>query len=321
MSMEMPLQKGRMEPRKARSGFLREMRKRKALYLMMLPGILFLIIICYLPMLGVIVAFKNYNVVKGFWNSEWIGFKNFEFFFQSQNAFRITYNTIFYNSIFIVVGIALALAFAVMLNEIRSRMVAGFYKSSMFVPYFLSWVVVGYISYAMLNVDYGFFNGLLRVFGVEPISWYSEPGYWRYILAFAGLWKGIGYATVIFLAGIVGIDHSYYEAAQIEGASKLQQIFHITIPLVWPIVIILFLLQLGRVFYADFGLFYNLPRETGALFSTTDVIDTYVFRALRTLGDIGMSSAVGLYQSVVGFILVLTSNWIVRRVNRENAIF
>lgn len=302
-------------------GFFKEIIKNKFLYLMMLPGILFIIIFNYAPMAGLIIAFKNYNSVKGIFASEWVGFKNFEFFFTSQDALRVTINTIFYNAVFISSGLVVSLAFAIMLNETKNKALSKLYQSSMLIPYFLSWVVVGYLSYALLNVDYGFINSILITLGKEPIQWYAEPGYWRVILPLANLWKSVGYSTVIYLAGITSIDTEFYEAAKIDGATKLQQIFKVTIPLLTPLIVILTLLAVGRIFYTDFGLFYNIPRETGILFRTTDVIDTYVFRSLRTMGDVGMSSAMGLYQSVVGFILVLSSNLIVKRINPENALF
>lgn len=295
--------------------------KHKILYLMMVPGILLLLIFCYVPMFGIIVAFKDYDNVKGILASDWSGLKNFEFFFTSQDVVRVTYNTIFYNSVFIISGLVMSLLFAVILNEIKSKTLSKIYQSSLLIPYFLSWVVVGYISYALLNVDSGFLNSLLKFLGKEPVQWYAEPAYWRIILPIGNLWKNAGYSTVVYMAGITAIDTEYYEAAMIDGATKWQQVFHITIPLLTPLISILTLLSIGRIFYADFGLFYNLPRETGILFRTTDVIDTYVFRSLRNMGDMGMSSAIGLYQSLVGFILVLSSNLIVKKLNSDNALF
>lgn len=303
------------------SRFIKEITSKRSLYIMMLPGILFLLLFNYTPMFGIIVAFKSFNSVKGIFRSPWVGFNNFKFFFTSQDALRVTYNTIFYNAIFIVSTIIISVLFAIMLNEIKNRILSKMYQSFMFIPYFLSWVVVGYLSYAFFNVDQGFANSLLKMIGKEPIQWYAEPDYWRVILPFINIWKNTGYYCVIFLAGITNIDLQYYEAAEIDGASKIKQMFSITIPFLIPIISVLTILMIGRIFYADFGMFYNLPRETGILFRATDVIDTYVFRALRTMGDTGMASAVGLYQSIVGFILVVASNLIVRKVNPENALF
>lgn len=289
--------------------------------MMMAPGLLVLFVFNYMPMFGIIVAFKDFDLHKGILGSAWIGFDNFRFFFASQDARRVTFNTILYNTVFIVSGLSVGLLFALLLNEIRNRYFSGFYKSAMFIPYLMSWVVAGYVSYALLNVDLGLGNKAIGWLGFAPVDWYSKAEAWRYIIPLANLWKGTGYTSVIFLAGLAGIDHSYYEAAEIEGAGKIRQALYISIPMMTPIIITLFLLGLGKIFYADFGLFYNLPRESGLLFGTTDVIDTYVYRALRTLGDIGMASAVGVYQSVVGFALVLFSNWLVRKANKENAIF
>jgi putative aldouronate transport system permease protein len=298
-----------------------EWKTQRAFYTMMIPGILLLFVFNYIPMFGVILAFKDFNLSKGILGSDWAGFKNFEFFFSSQDAARITFNTIYYNGIFIVSGLLFALIFSLLLNDIKNSHLSGFYKSAMFLPFLMSWVVAGYISYAMFNVDLGIVNQFLNALGFDSVNWYSDAEKWRYILPIANLWKTVGYLSVIFIAGLAGIDNSYYEAAEMEGAGKIRQALSISLPMLMPIIVTLFLLQLGKIFYADFGLFYNLPRESGLLFSTTDVIDTYVFRALRTMGDIGMSSAIGLYQSVVGFTLVVLSNWIVRKFNSENALF
>lgn len=303
------------------NSFVKEIFKNKYLYFMLLPGALFLLLFNYTPMFGLIVAFKDYNNVEGIFASKWIGFKNFEFFFTSQDAFRVTFNTIFYNAIFIISETVFGLAIAIMLNEIKGKIFPKLYQNFMLVPYFLSWVVMGYLAYALLNTDMGYMNGILKHFGIEPIQWYTEAKYWRFIIPVVFLWKNVGYYSIIYLAGITGIETEHYEAADIDGATKMQQVFKITIPMLSPLITILVLLAIGKIFYADFGLFYNLPRETGVLFRATDVIDTYVFRSLRTMGDIGMSSAVGLYQSVVGFILVLSSNLVVRKLNPDNALF
>lgn len=292
------------------------------LFLMAAPGILLLFGFSYLPMFGLIIAFKNLNFSKGFFKSDWYGFKNFEFFINTPYAFTITRNTIVYNLVFIALGTIFAVACALALHELRSRKLAKFYQSVMFLPYFLSWVVVSYLAFSFLSVDMGFFNNrVLPALGMKPIEWYGETKYWPGILTFANLWKYTGYNCVIYLATIVGILPEYYEAATIDGASKLQQIRKITIPLISPVISILVLLGIGRIFFADFGLFYQVPRNTGALFDVTNVIDTYVYRTLVNSGDIGMSSAAGLYQAVVGFILVLGSNLLVRRIDPSKALF
>ncbi len=289
---------------------------------MALPGILLLIAFNYLPMFGLIIAFKNLNFAKGFFRSDWYGFKNFEFFIRTPYAYTTTRNTILYNLVFIGLGTVFSVACALALHELRNRRTAKVYQSIMFLPYFLSWVVVSYLTFAFLSVDMGFFNKqLLPLLHIPPVEWYGETRFWPPILVLANLWKYSGYNSVIYLATIVGILPEYYEAATIDGASKFQQIRKITIPLISPVIIILVLLGIGRVFFADFGLFYQVPRNTGALFDVTNVIDTYVYRTLVISGDIGMASAAGLYQAVVGFILVLASNLIVRRVDPSKALF
>jgi putative aldouronate transport system permease protein len=276
----------------------------------------------YLPMFGLTIAFKDINYAKGIWGSDWIGWKNFEFLFMTKDAWRITRNTILYNAVFIVLNTVLAIAVAILLNEVRKRFLARFYQSVLLLPYLISMVIVGYLVLAMLNLENGFLNKIvLPAFGIDPISWYTKPEYWPYILTIVNLWKNIGYLCIIYLAAIVGIDPEYYEAATIDGANKWQQIRSITVPLLMPTIIILTLLAIGRIFYADFGLFYQVPLNSGPLQPTTDVIDTYVYRALITLGDIGMSSAAGFYQSMVGFVLVLVSNLIVRMKDKDQALF
>jgi putative aldouronate transport system permease protein len=310
----------RRQPQK--KTFLYRLIKDRFLLLMVLPGALYLLINNYLPMFGTVIAFKKINYAKGIWASDWIGFKNFEYLFKTPDAWTITRNTILYNVVFIISTLVFAILFAVMLNELRSRLAAKFYQSVMFLPYFLSAVVVGYLGFSMLSEEFGFINKtILEPLGFHPIAWYSESKYWPFILPIVNIWKNIGYTSVIYLAAIIGIDAEYYEAALIDGATKWQQITRITIPLIMPVIIITTLLAVGRILNADFGLFYQVPLDAGALYSTTNVIDTYVYRALMSLGDIGMSSAAGLYQAVVGFVLVLGANLIVRKISKENALF
>ncbi|WP_270172702.1 ABC transporter permease [Paenibacillus sp. SYP-B4298] len=289
---------------------------------MVLPGIIYLFINNYMPMFGLIIAFQDFNYSKALLENDWIGFKNFEYLFKTSDAWVITRNTLLYNIVFILLNTTVAIAIAIMLNEIKRKFLARFYQSVVLIPYLISMVIVGYLALAMLSGETGFVNKqLLPMLGIEPISWYSEAKYWPFILTIINVWKNVGYLCVIYLAAIIGIDPEYYEAAKIDGASKWQQIRAITIPLIMPVITIMTLLQIGRIFYSDFGLFYQVPLNTGALLSTTNVIDTYVYRALMNLGDIGMSSAAGMYQSVVGFVLVIVSNYIVSRRNRDNALF
>lgn len=292
------------------------------LWLMALPALIYLIINNYLPMFGLIIAFKDINYTQGILGSDWIGFKNFEYLFKTQDAFIITRNTLLYNGGFIIINTVLAVAVAIMLNAIRSKLMSRFYQSVVLLPFLISMVIVGYLVLAMLNVESGFINhNILPMLGIDPISWYSETKYWPYILIIVNIWKNVGYFCIIYLAAIIGIDNEYYEAAFIDGAGRWRQIWTITVPLIMPTITIMTLLAIGRIFYSDFGLFYQVPLNSGALQPVTDVIDTYVYRGLMTLGDIGMSSAAGLYQSIVGFVLVIISNYIVSRKDKDQALF
>ncbi|WHY03511.1 ABC transporter permease subunit [Neobacillus sp. DY30] len=292
------------------------------LFIMMLPGLLYLLINNYLPMFGFIIAFKDINFAKGILGSDWIGFKNFEYLFSTRDAFVITRNTILYNGGFIILNTVLAIAVAIMLNEIKNKLAKSFYQSVILMPFLISMVIVSYLGYAFFSEDTGYLNNtILPLLGLDGVSWYSEAKYWPYILTFINMWKGVGFLCVIYLAAIIGIDQEFYEAATLDGANKWQQILHITIPSIMPVIIMMTLLAIGRIFYSDFGLFYQVPMNSGAIYDTTNVIDTYVYRGLMQLGDIGMSAAAGLYQSVVGFILVLVSNYLVRRKSKDNALF
>ncbi len=311
-------------------GFLYELKKNKVLFIMMLPALVVLFLNNYLPMAGVLIAFKNFkyfgrNLFENFAKSEWVGFENFEFFTATPDAFTITRNTLLYNLAFIVIGLIISVFFAIILNEIRGKYKSKFYQASMFLPYFMSWIVVSYLVFALLSEEQGFVNkSLLPAFGMNVDSlpsWYGDPGKWPFILTIVNMWKFTGYNCVVYVAAIAGIDQEYYEAATVDGASRFYQIRKITIPLLTPLMVILTLLAVGRVFYSDFGLFFSVTRNVGALYDTTLVIDTYVYNALRNLNDIGMASAAGLYQSVCGFILVLSSNLLVKKIDPEKALF
>ncbi|GKS10936.1 sugar ABC transporter permease [Paenibacillus chitinolyticus] len=308
------------------TNFFKDINKNKALLLMVLPGTIWFLFFSYLPMAGMVIAFKQYRYSRdGFWasivESKWVGLQNFKFLFSTNDAYIITRNTLLYNSVFIIVGLVLAVLLAIVLSEIVNKRLAKIYQTGMFLPYFLSWVIVGYFVFSFLSFDKGLVNKVGAMFGIDPTQWYNNPTYWPLIIILVFLWKSVGYNSVVYLAAIMGIDKSLYEAAMIDGASKWQQIIHITIPMLKPLMTILTLLAIGRIFYADFGLFYQVPRDSGTLYSVTNVIDTYVYRGLKTTGEIGMSTAAGLYQSLVGFILVITSNYIVRKFNKENALF
>lgn len=292
------------------------------LYLMIIPGFLYLLINNYIPMAGLVIAFKDVNFAKGLFGSEWIGFKNFEYLFATSDALLITRNTLLYNVAFIVINTFLAVLVALILNFLTAKLMKRFYQSVLLLPYLISIIIVSYIGNAFMNNELGFLNNInWPVFGPIEIAWYNDAKYWPFILIFVSAWQKVGYLCVIYLAAIIGIDTEFYEASSIEGASRLQQIRFITIPLISPVIIIMVLLSVGRIFYSDFGLFYHVPMNSGALYHTTNVIDTYVYRGLMQLGDIGMSSAAGLYQSIVGFILVMASNYTVRKLSPENALF
>lgn len=292
-------------------------------FLMMAPGLLYLIINNYLPLIGLVIAFKDVNFSVGIFQSPWAGLKNFEYLFATRDAFTITRNTILYNASFIIINTTVAVSVAILLNEVKSKLLLKSYQSIILLPHLMSMVIVSYLVYAFLSIDTGLLNKtILPALGInDPISWYSEPKYWPFILPIVNVWKGFGFYCIVYLASIIGIDKEYYEAATLDGATKLMQIRKITLPLITPTITMMVLLAIGRIFYSDFGLFYQVPMNSGAIYETTNVIDTYVYRGLLQLGDIGMSSAAGFFQSLVGFTLVLLSNFIVRKVNSENALF
>ena len=290
------------------------------LFLLGLPAMLLLFTFQYIPMFGIVLAFKNFKFNKGIFGSEWIGLDNFRFFFTSEKAFIVTRNVLGYNSVFIIIGTIFAIAFALMLFELRKGYVKIF-QTVLFFPFFVSWVVASFAFYALFNFEFGALNNVLEVFGLNPVKWYFETKYWPFLLVIIYLWKNIGYSSILYYTGLTNIDVTYYESAKIDGANKIQQIRYITIPLLSPIIILLFILNVGRIFYSDFGLFYFVPRDSAALYSVIDVIDTYVYRALKSSTDIGMAAASGFYQSLVGFVLVLLSNLIISKTSKENAIF
>ena len=288
---------------------------------MSLPGVLLLFVFAYLPMAGLVIAFKDYRFDAGIWDSAWVGLDNFRFLFGTDAAWRITRNTLLMNALFIVTSTAGALIVALLMNEVYASRLSKYYQTALFFPYFISWVIASYFVFALLNGNTGLLNKTLAALGLETVRWYRSPAYWPVILTVAHLWNGIGFGSLIYLSGILGISPELFEAARMDGASKLKQIRYITLPLLYPLIIILVLLAVGRIFHADFGLFFFLPRDIPVLYSTTDVIDTFVYRALVGLGDISMAAAAGFYQSAVGFGMVVLANWIVRRINVEYSLF
>ena len=292
------------------------------LYLMMLPALLYLLINNYIPMAGMVIAFKKLNFAKGIWASPWAGLDNFKFLFSSKDAWIITRNTLLYNVAFILVNMVVGIAIAILITEVRNTKLKKVYQSAILLPFLMSMVILSYIVYALLSAENGLVNNsILPLFHIDSIQWYQEPKYWPVILIIANCWKGVGYGCLIYIASLIGIDPSFYEAARLDGASKWQEITKITLPSLVPTIITLLLLSIGRIFYSDFGLFYQVPMNSGVLFPTTNVIDTYVYRALIEQGNISMSSAAGVYQSLVGFCVVMLSNWIVRKVDKDQALF
>lgn len=305
-----------------KAGFIRRLKAYLPLYLMLIPGAAYLIINNYIPMTGIVIAFEQFNYAKGMWGSPFIGFKNFEFLFKTKDAWIITRNTLLYNVAFIVLGTLCAIAVAILLNEIHSARAKKLYQTTILVPFLISIVVVSYLVYAFLSSDSGFLNSsVLPLLGIEPISWYTSPQYWPVILIIVNIWKGLGYNCIIYYATLVGIDRGYYEAAVIDGANRWKQIIHITLPALKPTIITLTLMAIGKIFYSDFGLFYQVPMNSGPLINVTNTIDTYVYRGLMSLNNISMASAAGVYQSLIGFLLVLSANGIVRKLSADNALF
>lgn len=291
------------------------------LYLMLLPGGIYLIINNYMPMAGIVVAFKKYNYRKGIFGSDWNGLKNFAFLFKTKDAWTITRNTICYNLVFIALGTLAAVTVAILLSEIRAERAKKTYQTLILLPFLVSIVVVSYIVYGFLSTEFGYVNHVLQNLGKDKISWYSDPTWWPLILVLVNLWKNIGYNCVLYYATLMGIDSSYYEAAVVDGAGRWQRIRYITLPSLAPTIIILTLMAVSKIFYSDFGLFYQVPMNSGPLIDVTNTIDTYVYRGLMENSNIGMSAAAGVYQSLVGFVLVVAANWIVRKKDSQSALF
>ena len=298
-----------------------DLKKNLPLLALTIPGMLYLLINNYFPMFGVFIAFKDLDYSKGIFGSDWCGLKNFEFLFRTSEAGRMIRNTILYNLIFIILGTVLAVLVALLMSEITHMTISKFYQGSMILPNLISMVIVSYIVYAFLSPETGLLNAVIKSFGGEPISWYSKKEAWPFILVIVQMWKTVGYNFIVYIAAITGIDPSLYEAARIDGAGKFKQIFRVTLPQLKPMITLMILMSCGRIFSSDFGLFYQVPQNSGALYSVTQTIDTYVYRGLMQLGDVGMSSAAGLFQSVVGFLFVFGANAIVRATNKENALF
>ena len=292
------------------------------MYLMFLPGVIYLFINSYIPMFGIQIAFRQYNARDGEYGSPWCGFKNFEFLTKTKDAWIMIRNTVLYNLVFIALGTVLAVTIAIILNEIRSKAAKQAYQTIILIPFLISMVIVSYLAYAFLSTSNGFINNsLVRLFGITAVDWYNTPKYWPFILVIINVWKGLGYNMILYYATICGIDSTLFETAVVDGATRWQRVVHVTLPSLRPTIIILTLMALGGIFRSDFGLFYQVPLNSGPLINVTQTIDTYVYRGLIQNNNVGMSSAAGLYQSVVGFVLVSVANGIVRKIDNESSLF
>ena len=308
--------------RPVKKNIKKKLGKYKCVYLLAVPGFIYLIINNYMPMVGLILAFKNYNFAQGIFKSPWCGLSNFTYLFSSKWAKIMFRNTIGYNLVFIIFGTAFAIFVAILLGEVKNARAKKIYQTFILIPYLVSMVLVGYLVFAFLSNANGFINkGILEKLGKEGISWYTKPEYWPFILTIVNLWKGFGFQSIVFYATIIGFDKTYYEAAVVDGASVWKQITRITLPLLRPTVIILTIMSLGRMFNSDFGLFYQVPMNTGTLYTATTTIDTFVYRAMMEDHDVGRSLAAGFLQSVLGFAVVLITNMIVRKVEPDSALF
>jgi len=288
---------------------------------MALPAVVWLLVFSYSPMFGLVIAFKNYKYDKGIFDSAWVGLENFRYLFATKAAREITFNTLYMNTLFIVSTLVVSIAVAILAYSIKNHFVTKYYQSALFLPFFISYIIVAIFVQVLLGNDTGMINRLLQSWGRPGVDWYASPQYWPVILTLVNLWKSVGFWSLIYFAGLLGINPEFYEAAEVDGAGSWAKLVYITLPLLTPLVIINVILSVGRIFYADFGLFYQVTMNRGQLFSTTNVIDTYVYRSLVTTGDIGMASAAGFYQAIVGFALVLGSNLIVRRIDPDKAVF
>ncbi len=291
------------------------------LWIMLIIPVTLVFIFSYLPMFGIIIAFKDYRYDLGILGSEWVGLDNFIYFFKTNDFWRITKNTLVMNMGFISMGMIAAIALAILLYEIKSRTAVKIYETIAIMPHFLSWVVVGYIAYAFLQPTNGYVNHVLSAMGLPVVDWYAEPYVWPPLLIFISVWKHVGMDCVLYYATMMGIDASLYEAAAIDGAGKWKQTLHVTIPQLVPVIVILFIMKIGSIFRADFGLFYQVTRDIGGLYETTDVIDTYIYRTMRVIGDMSTSSAMGLLQSIVGFVMVVITNVVTKKIDSSLSLF
>lgn len=307
--------------KKKKNSFFSDIKQNSFLYLLLFPGIIFFIIFKYIPMIGVIIAFQNFSFTKEIFKSDFVGLKNFEFFFSSHDWILVTFNTIYLNILFIITGLIFSIVIALVLSEISGKIFKKVTQSIVILPNFISWTLVAMFCFGLFSSDAGLINAMLRAFKLNPINFFGTAGVWPLILVLLKIWKGAGFGSVVYLAAIAGIDQEIYEAAKIDGASRLRCITRITLPQLRSTAVLLTIFSIGRIFHGDFGMIYAIVGDNSFLYPTTDVIDTYVYRQLRQMGDMSMSAAVGLYQSIVGFIIVLASNKLAKMFEPDSAIF
>lgn len=307
--------------RSSSKSFIFKLREYKTLLIMLSPAILFFVIFSYIPMFGVVIAFQRYTFDGGIFHSPWIGLENFKFLFMGGDIMNVTKNTLLYNILFIIVNNLLEITCAIILAELTGRYFKRITQSMMFLPYFISWVVVGAFTYNVLNYESGSFNTLMKAINIQPVDFYNNPGIWILIIVLVCAWKSFGYGTIIYLSAVMGIDGEMYDAAEIDGANIFQRIRHITLPSLIPTVVILVLLSMGNIFRGDFSMFYQVTGNNPMLYPSTDVIDTYVTRSLVTSPEFGMTAAAGLYQSVLCFAIIMVFNFLVKKYDKDYSLF
>lgn len=316
----------KVKAKRKKKNFFHKLWENRVFFLLVAPGTLFLIIFFYIPVFANIVAFQNFQYSEhGFlyslFHSPFVGLQNFKFFFESADFWIVLRNTVGYNMTFLLLNFFFAIFFGIVMSQLRNRKLLKCYQTAMLFPYFLSWAILAYFIYAFLSPDKGILNHIIVAFGGKPVDFYNAPAVWPFILIFLGVWKGIGYNSILYFATAMGIDPTYYEAAMIDGANKWQQIKNVTLPHILPVATLMLILNIGGIFRSDFGLFYLIPRNSGTLINVTQTFDTYIYRALTSTNDIGMSTAAGLLQSVVGLVLIVVSNAVVRKLQPDSALF
>ncbi|ETT50595.1 ABC transporter permease [Paenibacillus sp. FSL H8-237] len=313
--------RARLRTTRKKKGLLYELVHNRVMFLMLLPTLVFFLVNSYFPMVGIYYAFTQFDFNSSMFNSNFVGLQNFEFLWRSGTLVKLTMNTIGYNIAFIVLGNVLAIVCAILLSELNGKWFKKISQSVMFLPYFVSFVILSVIVYNLFNYDSGFLNTILTQFGLDPVDVYSKPWAWIFLIIIFYLWKNLGYSMVIYLAAITGISDEYYEAAKIDGANIFQRIWYITVPMLKSTFVVLLLFALGSIMKGQFDLFYQLIGNNGLLYNTTDILDTYVYRSLKVTFDVGMATAAGVYQSLFGFVLIMTVNYIIRKINDDYALF